>query len=428
MVNIPKRTLVTMMNALSSGVVPRRGLEHIAVGRRKESETFISDLETTAEGGGAFRIISGRYGNGKSFLMQMVRNKAMDEGFVVMDADLSVNRRLTGGKNEGLATYRELVKNMAVRSRPDGGAIETVVQEYIAKMIERISKELGKEIRELDESCSVLGSVPASLSPLPFSGDFIRCMVTYLRDTMSGGDGAAPLKWFKGEYDTKRDAKSDIGVSSIVDDSNWYDLVKIWAEASVLAGFKGLVVFIDEAVVLYKLQSKISRSNNYERMLTILNDIMQGKSSHLSMYMCGTPEFIEDPNRGLYSYEALRSRLSSGRYENEVDNYMGPVMTLRPLSNEDVFVLIRTIRNLYEQRYDWDSGIDDTMLEDYLRIAVSSSVSSSLVTPREITRDLISLMDTMKQNPNAPFYDLIEGRSIEPDRDPDNDIFGDLEV
>ena len=164
MVNIPKRTLVTMMNALSSGVVPRRGLEHIAVGRRKESETFISDLETTAEGGGAFRIISGRYGNGKSFLMQMVRNKAMDEGFVVMDADLSVNRRLTGGKNEGLATYRELVKNMAVRSRPDGGAMETVVQEYIAKMIERISKELGKEIRELDESCSVLGSVPASLS------------------------------------------------------------------------------------------------------------------------------------------------------------------------------------------------------------------------------------------------------------------------
>ena len=421
MVNIPKRTLVTMMNALSSGVVPRRGLEHIAVGRRREAETFISDLETTAEGGGAFRIISGRYGNGKSFLMQMVRNKAMDEGFVVMDADLSINRRLTGGKNEGLATYRELVKNMAIRSRPDGGAMETVVQDYITKAVENAPKDL-------DGSCSVLGSVPASLSPLPFSGDFIRCMVAYLRDTMNEGDGTTPLRWFKGEYDTKRDAKSDLGVSSIIDDSNWYDLIKIWAEVSVLAGFKGLVVFIDEAVVLYKIQSKISRSNNYERILTILNDIMQGKSSHLSIYMCGTPEFIEDPGRGLYSYEALRSRLSSGRYENEVDNYMGPVMTLRPLSNEDVFVLIRTIRDLYELRHDWGSGIDDAMLEDYLRKVMESSVSSSLITPREITRDLISLMDTMKQNPNEPFYDLVDGRSINPDDDPDNDIFGDLEV
>ena len=144
--------------------------------------------------------------------------------------------------------------------------------------------------------------------------------------------------------------------------------------------------------------------------------------------MCGTPEFIEDPGRGLYSYEALRSRLSSGRYENEVDNYMGPVMTLRPLSNEDVFVLIRTIRDLYELRHDWESGIDDAMLEDYLRKVMESSVSSSLITPREITRDLISLMDTMKQNPNEPFYDLVDGRSINPDDDPDNDIFGDLEV
>jgi hypothetical protein len=205
-------------------------------------------------------------------------------------------------------------------------------------------------------------------------------------------------------------------------------MIKIWAEISVLAGYRGLIVFIDEAVVLYKLQSKISRSNNYERMLTILNDIMQGKATHLSVYVCGTPEFIEDPNRGLYSYEALRSRLSAGRYENNVDNYMGPVMTLRPLSNEDVFVLIKTIRDLYELRYGWQSGIDDQMLEDYLREAISSSVSASLVTPREITRDLISLMDTMKQNPDAPFYDLIEGRNVEADHDPDNDLFGDLEA
>ena len=426
MQRIPKRTLVTMMNALSSGVVPRRGLEYIAVGRRRETETFLSDMEATAEGGGAFRVISGRYGNGKSFLMQMVRNKAMEEGFVVMDADLSINRRLTGGKNEGLATYRELIKNTAVKSKPDGGAMESLIQDYISSILENDGTD--NDITGLERSCAILSSIPPSLSPLPFSRDFVVSVSEYLRDTMSDGDGTSSLRWFKGEYDSKRDAKTDLGVSSIPDDSNWYDMIKIWAEVSVLAGYKGLIVFIDEGVVLYKLQSKISRSNNYERMLTILNDIMQGKSSYLSMYMCGTPEFIEDPNRGLYSYEALRSRLVSGRYENTVDNYMGPVMTLRPLSNEDVFVLIRTIRDLYELRYDWESCVDDAMLEDYLRTAVSSSISSSMITPREITRDLISLLDTMKQNPDVPFYDLIEGRSVEADRDPDNDLFGDLEV
>ena len=424
--NIPKRTLVTMMNALSSGVVPRRGLEHITVGRMREAMTFISDLEATGEGGGVFRIISGRYGNGKSFLMQMVRNKAMDEGFVVMDADLSINRRLTGGKGEGLATYRELIKNMAVKSRPDGGAMEDVIRDYITSYLGYDA--LDKDAFDPEGMCSGLSSVPDSLSPLPFSGDFIRIIHQYLKDVHDGGDGGNPLKWFKGEYDSKRDVRQDLYIPTLIDDSNWYDFIKIWAEISVIAGYKGLIVLIDEAVVLYKIQNRVSRSNNYERILTIMNDILQGKSSHLSVYMCGTPEFIENPDRGLYSYEALRSRLSSGRYENEVDNYMGPVMTLRPLSNEDVFVLIRTIRDLYELRYGWKSGIDDHMLEDYLRIAVSSSVSSSMVTPREITRDLISLMDTIKQNPSAPFYDLIEGRSIEPGHDPSDNLFEELEI
>ena len=184
----------------------------------------------------------------------------------------------------------------------------------------------------------------------------------------------------------------------------------------------------DRINTVYNILRKPFFSEVFQCCICILNDIMQGKATHLSVYVCGTPEFIEDPNRGLYSYEALRSRLSAGRYENNVDNYMGPVMTLRPLSNEDVFVLIKTIRDLYELRYGWQSGIDDQMLEDYLREAISSSVSASLVTPREITRDLISLMDTMKQNPDAPFYDLIEGRNVEADRNPDNDLFGDLEA
>ena len=213
----------------------------------------------------------------------------------------------------------------------------------------------------------------------------------------------------------------------MINDSNWYGFIKIWAEFVVGLGYKGLVVFLDEAVVLYKLQNRASRSNNYERLLTMFNDIMQGKSSYLSMYVCGTPEFIEDPNRGLFSYEALKSRLIQGKYENGYDNYLGPVINLRPLTKEEIYVLLRTIRDLHEQRYGYTSGVDDEKLQIYLG-TVLSSVSSSMVTPREITRDLISLLDTLHQNPDATFEDLVIGRTVDADRNPDDDLIEDLEI
>jgi len=181
-------------------------------------------------------------------------------------------------------------------------------------------------------------------------------------------------------------------------------------------------------VVLYKLQNKISRSNNYERLLTMFNDIMQGKTQYLSVYVCGTPEFIEDPNRGLYSYEALRSRLVAGRYENGFDNYLGPIINLKPLTNEEIFVLLRTIKDLHEQRYEYESGITDDMLEAYLRTVMSNVISSTMLTPREITRDLISLLDTLHQNPNLGFMDLVEGRAVKADANPDDEIIEDLEI
>ena len=213
----------------------------------------------------------------------------------------------------------------------------------------------------------------------------------------------------------------------MVSDANWYDFIKIWAEFAHRIGYKGLVVFIDEGVVLYKIQNRVARSNNYERLLSMFNDIMQGKSSYLSMYVCGTPEFIEDPDRGLYSYEALRSRLVSGKFENGYDNYLGPVINLRPLTNEEVFVLLRTLRGMHEQRYGYKSEIDDSMLETYLK-TVTCAIGQGMVTPREITRDFISLLDTMHQNPDVTFSELVEGRVVSPDRDPDDDLIEDLEV
>ena len=427
---VPKRTLTTLMNALSSGVVPRRGLEYIAVGRKKETETFVNDLEDTAAGGGAFRFISGRFGNGKSFMTQMVRNYAMDRGFVVMDADLAINRRLTGTKKEGLNTYRELVKNTAIRTRPEGGAMEPMLQAWIQDMADAISEEKGIPSDDVtdDDMAKRIRSATASMNCMQGYQDFIKVVIRYCKDYRAGSDDIYALSWLKGECELKTEVRKNLGINTLVDDSSWYDFVKLWAELSTKLGYKGLVVFLDEAVVLYKLQNKISRSNNYERLLTMFNDIMQGKSSHLSMYVCGTPEFIEDPNRGLYSYEALRSRLVSGRFENGYDNYLGPVINLRPLTNEEIYVLLKTIRDLHEQRYAYDSKITDDMLEDYLKAVLGSVISTTMVTPREITRDLISLLDTMHQNPDTKFSDMISGRKVTADRNPDDDIIEDLDI
>jgi hypothetical protein len=419
-----------MINALSSGVVPRRGLEYIAVGRKKETETFVNDLEDTDQGGGAFRFICGRFGNGKSFMTQMVRNYAMDRGFVVMDADLAINRRLTGSKKEGLNTYRELVKNMAYKARPDGGALEPILQGWIQDVIDRLSESTGRDPSEItkEEIEKEMRGMMSDLSSLQNYQDFMRVIVCYMKDYLDGKDDITALRWLKGELDMKKESRKELGTNMVIDDSNWYDVIKLWSGVVRLLGFKGLIVFIDEGVILYKLQNKVSRANNYERLLTMFNDIMQGKTQYLSVYVCGTPEFIEDPNRGLYSYEALRSRLVAGRYENGFDNYLGPIINLKPLTNEEIFVLLKTIKDLHEQRYEYESRITDEMLEKYLRTVMANVVSSTMITPREITRDLISLLDTLHQNNDLEFLDLVEGRTVYADANPDDEIIEDLEV
>lgn len=422
MTTVPKRTLSVLMNALSSGVVPRRGLEYIAVGRKKETETFVSDLEETAEGGGAFRFISGRFGNGKSFMIQMVRNYALDKGFVTMDADLAINRRLTGSKKEGLNTYMELIKNMAVKTRPDGGALEPILETVADDVIASI------DTPDHDSVFKALTKMTGEMSAMQYYRDFMKVMTSYCVDHASEKDDIPSVRWFKGEYDGKNDVKKDLGISSIVNDENWYDIIKLWSRFFKCIGYKGLVVFIDEGIILYKLQSKQSRQNNYERLLTMFNDIMQGRSAYLSMYVCGTPEFIEDQNRGLYSYGALRSRLTTGRYENGYDNYLGPVINLRPLTNEELFVLLKTVKGLHEQRYGYTSEIDDAKMEVYLRSVIANSASPSLLTPREVTRDLISLLDTLHQNPGLRFDKLINNRTVTPDVDPADDIIEGLDV
>jgi ABC-type uncharacterized transport system ATPase subunit len=147
---ISKRVSTALINSLGAGVVPRIGLEYIAVGREKEVAAILQDIENITEGGAAFRFVVGRYGSGKSFMLQLIRNHAMERGFVVADADLSPERRLVGSNGQGVATYRELMQNISTKFRPDGGALASILEAWINSIQNQVAQDSGMRPMMMD--------------------------------------------------------------------------------------------------------------------------------------------------------------------------------------------------------------------------------------------------------------------------------------
>lgn len=428
---IPKRVSTALVNSLTAGVVPRVGLEFVTVGRKAEIEALLRDLDNAAEGAAAFRLVTGRYGSGKSFMLQTIRNYAMDREFVTADADLSPERRLVGTKGQGLATYRELMTNLATRTRPDGGALEMILQKWIAGIRQKMMKE--QDLRPADPLLDrfveegILMAV-GKLENMVHGFDFSQVLAAYYRGYREADDGKkqAALRWLRGEFPTRTESRQTLGVGVIIDDDTWYDYVKLWSEFVTKIGYKGLVLFIDEGVNLYKITNSIARTSNYEKLLTMFNDTMQGKASHLAILMGGTPQFVEDQRRGLYSYEALRSRLTEGRFSSEsVRNMAGPVLKLDMLSNEEIFLLLQKLRALHSGHYQYESRITDEQLVLFMQTAVGRMGADSLLTPREVIRDFMDLQDILLQNPEISFNDLMKDHKVKPAvQDPDGDLNG----
>ncbi|MCL1831154.1 MAG: ATP-binding protein, partial [Oscillospiraceae bacterium] len=316
----PNRIASTLMNALRGGVVPRIGLEYITVGRTEEIGTIVRDIDIIEDGGAAFRFIVGRYGSGKSFLLQTIRNYATARGFAVVDADLSPERRFAGTKGQGLATYKELIMNLSTKSKPDGGALPLVLERWISSIQTAIRSE--SDYNETEFASAVekrIYAVAASLEGMVNGFEFAKAVVCYWKAYISDDDltKSNVLRWFRGEYPSKKEARDDLGINFIVNDETWYDFLKIMASFLVSCGYKGLIVVIDELVNIYKIPNSVSRANNYEKILTMYNDVLQGKASHIGFLMGGTPQCIEDKYRGIFSYEALRSRLEEGHFSTE---------------------------------------------------------------------------------------------------------------
>ncbi|MBQ7714718.1 MAG: ATP-binding protein [Clostridia bacterium] len=402
---IPKRIAQTVINSLKGGVVPRTGLAYVTVGREAEIAALLRDVDVVSDGGAAFRFIAGKYGSGKSFLLQTVRNYVMDRGFVVVDADLSPERRLQGTRGQGLATYKELIKNMSTKTRPEGGALSLILDRWISGVLSSVAQtgaaEGTPEFSRLAEK--EIYSVASGLSELVHGFDFAKLLLAYYNSFIQGDDETKSkvLKWFRGEYATKSEAKAELGVNIIITDDDWYEYIKLFSLFFVSAGYSGLIVLVDELVNIYKIPNAITRQYNYEKILTMYNDALQGNASHLGIIMCVTPQCLEDTRRGIYSYEALKSRLAPGKFSSDRADLLSPVIKLSPLSHEEMLVLTEKLTEIHAALYDYQPKLTTEDMALFIRAEYSRIGAESLITPREIIRDWIEILNITYQDPSV---------------------------
>lgn len=411
---VPRRIAQTVLNSLKGGVVPRIGLPYIAVGRKNEIAALLHDVDLISEGGASFRFIVGKYGAGKSFLMQTIRNYVMDKGFIIVDADLSPERRLMGTKGQGLATYRELIGNLSTKTKPEGGALTLVLDRWISQMQSSAMAKSG-----LSAGDPALGklvdqeiyAVTSSISELVHGFEFAHLLSMYYHAYLDGDDEAKAkvVKWFRGEYATKTEAKNELGVNIIISDDNWYDYLKLFAMFFRLAGYTGMMIMIDELVNIAKIPNAITRQYNYEKMLMMYNDALQGKAKYLGILMGATPQALEDRHRGIYSYEALRSRLAEGKFSRPgARDLLAPVIRLDPLTADEMLVLCEKLADMHADLYGYTRKLVDQDLASFIQMEYARIGADQNITPREVIRDFIELLDLLYQNPDMNLQELMQ--------------------
>ncbi len=401
-----------IVQALRAGVVPKLGLRHLQVGRACEIEELVKDIDRIANGGSAIRFIIGEYGSGKTFFMNLIRLVALEKGLVVMFADLAPDRRLHATSGQARGLYAEMARNLATRSKPDGGALTSVVERFVSQVQQQAEAKdrlTGSVIRErLSHFEEMTGGF-----------DFAEVIRRYWEGHEAGDEDlkSAALRWLRGEFTTKTDARKALGVRTIIDDASVYDHLKLMSAFVCEAGYKGLLVGLDEMVNLFKLSSAQARNANYEQILRILNDVLQGSAENLGFLLGGTPEFLMNTRRGLYSYEALQSRLAENTFAREgLIDLSGPVIRLSSLTPEDLFVLLSNIRAIME---DEDNALPDTSLEAFMTHCSSRIGEAYFRTPRNTVTAFVNMVAVLQQNPGIEWTDLIERIEVREDRGDD---------
>lgn len=405
---IKPRERDVIVQALRAGVVPKLGLQHIQVGRAPEVEELIKDIGRIADGGAGIRFVIGDYGAGKTFFMNLIRLVALERKVVVMSADLAPSRRLHATDGQARSLFNELTRNLSTRTRPDGGALASIVERFVGDALQEAKTSNVKVEDEIQRRL-------APLQDLVSGFDFATVLQHYCRAYDEGSEEGktAALRWLRAEYGTRTEAKAALGVREIIDDGRFYDYLKLYAAFMRLAGYGGLLVVLDEMVNLYKLTNSASRSANYEQILRILNDVLQGGAAGIGFLMGGTPEFLMDPRRGLYSYSALQSRLAENRFaQNGLVDLSGPVLRLQNLTQEDLFVLLRNIRNVFAAGDASRYLVPDAALTAFMSHCSKKIGDAYFRTPRNTVTAFVNLLSVLEQNPGAKWQELVDAADI----------------
>ena len=411
MTSISPRERSAILQSLAAGVVPAIGLHHIQVGRKEEVDALLRDLQLVEDGSAAVRFIVGRYGSGKTFFLNLIRSVALQRKHVVLQADISTDRRLYATGGEARALYAELIRNLATRARPEGNALANLVEKWIGEVDHNLRASGGTD----DDVRRAISSQLRPLQDLVSGFDFIQVMTKYYDGFQQHNEElqSAALRWLRGEFATKSEARAALGVRSIIDDAEIYEYLKLWAGFVRLAGYKGLLVNIDELVVLsHRLSNTIARNKNYEALLRIINDCLQGRAQGLAFIFAGTDECLEDRRRGLFSYEALATRLAGNRFAVEGrQDWSSPVMKLQNLRPEDCFVLLHNLRNVFAGGDATRFLVPDAAIEAYLRDCNSRLGAAYFQTPRDTVKDFVNLLNLLEQDRSLTWQSLLNSKS-----------------
>ena len=404
-----------ILQSLRAGVVPRVGQQHIQVGRANEVNALVSDIERIADGGSAIRFAIGEYGAGKSFFLNLIRSIALERKLVTVHADLAPDRRLHASGGQARSLYAELMRNLSTRAKPDGGAMPSVVERFVTDSLnDARTRDVTPEV--------VIRERLTALQELTGGYDFAEVIAAYWRGHDTGNEQlkADAVRWLRGEFTTRTDARAALGVRTIIDDASFYDHLKLFARFVRLAGFSGLLVNLDELVNLYKLANTQARNSNYEQLLRILNDCLQGSAAGLGFVLGGTPDMLLDTRRGLYSYAALQSRLSENSFAaGGLVDYSGPVLRLANLAPEDMFVLLGNLRHVYAGGDPGNYLLPDEALTAFMSHCADRVGDAYFRTPRTTIKEFVNLLAVLDQNPDVDWSQLIERVELAPETNPD---------
>jgi hypothetical protein len=421
---IKPKEATSIINSLIGGVVPKIGVQHIAVGRSEEINAVVSALEDVKNGHSMVKFWIGDFGSGKSFMLHLLNTVALKQKFVVANADFTPDNRLYSNDGKGVALYTAIMDNVSIQTKPEGGALPTLLEKWIEQVITKTADDNKislTEIRTEQYLNLIQTNIMKTINEITDVGGFDFGLVVmkyyegYIKDDEQLRRNA--LKWLKGEYRTKTEARQDLGIREIINDLNYYDMLKNFCKLFVSMGYSGFMVNLDEAINLYKISNSAIREKNYEKILTIYNDCFQGKVANLFFNFAGTKEVLENQRRGFFSYDALKTRLVTNKYETvEIRDFAQPVIRLLPLDHNEIFVLLKNLKAIFDYNYKTELSINDDDIQLFMEELFNKPGASEFLTPREVIRDFLNILNIIRQNPTVDKIKLFGELEISDER------------